>query len=105
VAPAPLPQFSRAWWYGSWVGAVGGLVLAGAGAYVLKYVDGKGIDCDGEPRVCYGIRDTAFEGWTMTGVGAVAAVAGTVLIIAHWNDDKTTAVGLGPSGIILRGRF
>lgn len=110
--PMPLPASparadsaaSYAWM--PWTALLGGAAVAGVGAYVLTEVDGRSIDCmtNSAGRTCYGVRDAAIEGWTLVGVGAVAAITGGVLFFSG-SKEGSTSVALGPSALFVRGSF
>ena len=51
------------------------------------------------------LRDTGKWGWSLTGVGAVAVLAGSAMIIWGRDDGSNVSVALGPQSVALQGRF
>ena len=84
-----------------------GLVGIGVGAYYIA-VDGDTVEMS-NPRVAEGkpviIRDTGKWGWTFLGVGAVALIAGTSMVIWGREDGTTVSVAVGPASLGLQGKF
>lgn len=81
-----------------------GLVAAGFGVYYILQ-DGetaKRNQINDRPIL---LRDTGTWGWSLTGVGAVAVLAGAAMIIWGRDDGANVAVALGPRSVALQGRF
>lgn len=102
------PVVSKPWWKqrtpGMGLGFAGlGLVAAGFGVYYIV-VDGNAVEKNalGDGVL---VRDTAKWGWSLTGVGAVALLAGAAMIIWGREDGSQVAVAVGPRSIGLQGRF
>jgi hypothetical protein len=96
------------WWKqrtpGMGLGFAGlGLVGVGFGIYYVA-VDGKTAEKSafGDPIIK---RDTAKWGWSLAGVGAVALLAGSAMIIWGREDGTEVSVAVGPRSIGLLGRF
>lgn len=94
----------------TWTGA--GLLAGGAGllawGIVWIVVDGNGAGgaCSimtADP--CTPVYKTRTLGWTLTGVGAAAAVAGGVLLYSSERAGADVALGLGPESVAVAGHF
>jgi hypothetical protein len=84
---------------------VAGLVAAGFGVYYIA-VDGDTVEASKSttPRPII-LRDTGKWGWSLVGVGAVALVAGSAMMIWGGDDGSNVSVALGARSIGLQGRF
>jgi hypothetical protein len=83
---------------------VAGLVAAGLGVYYVTQ-DGKAIDSDKINGSPIWVRDTGKWGWSLVGVGAVAVVAGSAMVIWGRDDGTSVSVAVGPASLGLQGRF
>jgi len=97
------------WWQqrtpmmGLGFGAVG-LLGVGFGVYYVA-VDGNTVESsksNGRPII---LRDTGRWGWSLLGVGAVALVAGSAMVIWGGDDGPSVSVAVGPRSLGLQGRF
>jgi hypothetical protein len=96
------------WWQqrtpGMGLGFAGlGLVGIGWGIYYVV-VDGKPVEKSplGDGVI---LRDTGKWGWSLVGVGAVALLAGSAMIIWGRDDGTEVSVAVGPNSVGLQGRF
>jgi hypothetical protein len=83
---------------------VAGLVAAGFGVYYITQ-DGKRAETNnvnGSPILR---RDTGKWGWSLTGVGVVALLAGSAMVIWGGDDGSNASVAVGPQSVVLQGRF
>jgi hypothetical protein len=82
-----------------------GLVGAGFGVYYITQ-DGKTAETsksNGKPIL---LRDTGKWGWSLAGVGVVALLAGSAMVIWGGEDGSSNvSVAVGPQSVALRGRF
>lgn len=101
VPPTPWYQ-QRTPLLGAGLAAVG-LVATGFGIYYINQ-DGKAEkrNPSGEAVI---LRDTGKWGWSLTGVGVVALLAGSAMIIWGRDDGSSVAVAVGPRSFGLQGRF
>jgi hypothetical protein len=81
-----------------------GLVAAGFGVYYILQ-DGEAASRSQINDRPIMLRDTGKWGWTLTGVGAVAALAGSAMLIWGRDDGSNVSVALGPQSVALQGRF
>jgi hypothetical protein len=85
-----------------------GLVGIGFGAYYIA-VDGNAVEMshpdDPMKSSAIIVRDTGKWGWSLLGVGAVALVAGTSMVIWGREDGPTVSVAVGPASLGLQGKF
>jgi hypothetical protein len=97
------------WWaqprpmIGLGLGVVG-LAAIGVGIYYIA-VDGnasKSGPLSNHPII---VRDTAKWGWTLVGVGGVAALAGTSMFVWGRDDGTQVEVVMGPASLGLHGKF
>jgi hypothetical protein len=109
--PEPVREKERKvepWWKqpvpGIGLGFVGlGLVGMGFGTYYVL-VDGKAAEKNGQDKGVM-LRDTGKWGWSLVGAGAIAAVAGSAMIIWGRDDGTEVSVAVGPNSLGLQGRF
>jgi hypothetical protein len=86
-----------------------GLAGIGVGAYYVA-VDGNTVETNqptgagAKPHPVI-VRDTGKWGWTFLGVGAVAALAGTAMMIWGGDDGTSVSVAVGPASLGLQGKF
>jgi TolB-like protein len=85
-------------------------MVAGAGAVGvggwLIWRDGSCHDYSDKAMDCAHYRDTMWEGVTATGVGAALLATGVVVALSDRADARSrTMVLIGPSSLLLRGRF
>jgi len=83
---------------------VAGLAAIGVGIYYVA-VDGnvsKSSPLSNHPII---VRDTGKWGWTLVGVGGVAALAGTSMFIWGRDDGTQVEVVMGPASLGLHGKF
>jgi len=80
-----------------------GAAATGLGIFYLT-IDGNG-DCDttGPGFACPRRYETTVQGWTLIGLGGAAVAAG--LLFTPWSSSSGTAVSVGPSSVVLTGRF
>jgi hypothetical protein len=103
---APPPQ-----WYqqrtprmGLGFGALG-LVATGFGVYYITQ-DGKSVETGNINQQPIIVRDTGKWGWSLTGVGVVALLAGSAMMIWGGEDDgASVSVAVGPRSVGLQGKF
>ena len=97
------------WWeqprpmIGLGLGVVG-LAAIGVGIYYIA-VDGNASQrssIDNRPII---LRDTSKWGWTLVGVGGVAALAGTSMFVWGRDDGTQVEVVMGPASLGLHGKF
>lgn len=94
----------------TWTGA--GLLAGGAGilAWGIVWVAIDGHGAGGACSVttadpCNPVYKTKTLGWTLTGVGAAALIAGGVLLYSSERSGADVALGLGPQSLALGGHF
>ena len=83
---------------------VAGLAAIGIGVYYIA-VDGHASQrssIDNRPII---LRDTSKWGWTLVGVGGVAALAGTSMFVWGRDDGTQVEVVMGPASLGLHGKF
>ncbi len=83
---------------------VAGLAAIGVGIYYIA-VDGnasKNSAIQNHPIIR---RDTSKWGWTLVGVGGVAALAGTSMFVWGRDDGTQVEVVMGPASLGLHGKF
>ena len=81
-----------------------GAVATGFGVYYITQ-DGKAVErsqINDRPIL---LRDTGKWGWGLTGVGAVAVLAGAAMVIWGRDDRADVSVAVGPQSVALQGRF
>lgn len=120
-APAPVPAPSRMEpvtvteapptpaWYEQRTPLLGvgfaalGAISTGFGLYYITQ-DGKAVErnLNGEGVI---LRDTGKWGWSLTGIGVAAVLAGSAMVIWGRADDSTVSVAVGPQSVALKGRF
>lgn len=81
-----------------------GLVATGFGVYYIIQ-DGEAAERSQINNRPIMLRDTGKWGWTLTGVGVVAVLAGSAMIIWGRDDGSNVSVALGPRSVALQGRF
>jgi hypothetical protein len=84
---------------------VAGLAAVGIGIYYIA-VDGNvatSSSAGSHPGIL--VRDTSKWGWTLVGVGGVAALAGTSMFIWGRDDGTQVEVVMGPASLGLHGKF
>ena len=80
-----------------------GAVAALGGAALLLFDKHPGCDVQMPTDQCDERTQTRVPGWTLIGIGVAASVVGGILV---YNSGSTQAtVGIGPSSLVLSGRF
>jgi hypothetical protein len=102
-APPPAWYEQRTPLMGMGFAAVG-LVGVGFGVYYIAQ-DGKTSESTPNQHHAVVVRDTGKWGWTLTGVGLAALVAGSAMIIWGQDDGSNVSVAVGPQSLGLQGRF
>jgi hypothetical protein len=81
-----------------------GLAAIGIGAYYIA-VDGNASQTSPIGNHSIIRRDTSKWGWTLVGVGGVAALAGTSMFVWGRDDGTQVEVVMGPASLGLHGKF
>jgi hypothetical protein len=105
LAMEPQPPAAGSGWR-TWTGV--GLVSAGAGllAWGALWIAIDGQDVCGTTTARGCVYDTETTGWIIAGAGAVAAIAGTsLLLMGRSSRDRNVALDFAPGAFFLRGRF
>jgi hypothetical protein len=96
------PSALRAW---AWGGVTAGAFATLGGAIALA-MDGNDADCRSTTAGsrCFELRDTKILGWALVGTGALLA-SGSALVL--WKNPALAEVkvGVGPSSVLISGRF
>jgi hypothetical protein len=94
--PWPAKRVAGASLFGS------GVIAAGVGGVLLLF-DKHGT-CSADPsETCNRRTRTTFPGWSLIGTGAAAIVVGAVFL--YNAPSEPVAVGVGPSSVLVGGRF
>jgi hypothetical protein len=101
------PALSRSRWH-TWTGA--SLAIAGAGlvtwGVVWIAIDSHDACGSADGPSCANAYNTKTPGWVLAGVGTAAIAGGAVVFFTGRADTgSNVAVGVGPSSVMLRGRF
>jgi hypothetical protein len=83
---------------------VAGLAAIGIGIYYIA-VDGNASESSSTADHPIILRDTSKWGWTLAGVGGVAALAGASMFIWGRDDGTHVDVVMGPTSVGLHGKF
>jgi hypothetical protein len=81
-----------------------GAVATGFGVYYITQ-DGKAVERSQINNRPILLRDTGKWGWGLTGVGVVAVLAGSAMVIWGRDDRADVSVAVGPQSVSLQGRF